>query len=117
MVRVGSGNWSEIPWVAILDKTVSSSTMEGYYVVILFDKNLQNIYLGLAAGWTQFEKEYGVKEGKSKIQTTCKYYAHLLSETSTDFISGSVSLDAENSLGKGYEVGQIILKIPNRPTI
>lgn len=107
---VGSGNWSEIPWVAILDKSVSNSTMEGYYVVILFDKNLQNIYLGLAAGWTQFEKEYGIKEGKSKIQATCKYYAQLLAATSTGFISGSVNLGAENSLGKGYEVGQIISK-------
>ena len=43
---VGSGNWSEIPWIGILDKSITNSTTKGYYVVLLLDKNLQNIILG-----------------------------------------------------------------------
>lgn len=31
----GTGNWSEIPWLAILDKEITTSTRKGYYVVLL----------------------------------------------------------------------------------
>ena len=37
---VGSGNWSEIPWIGILDKSITTSTTKGYYLVILLDKKL-----------------------------------------------------------------------------
>src|SRR5688572_6780559 len=43
----GTGNWAEIPWVAILNKKITTSTQMGYYVVFLFDKELNNVYLCL----------------------------------------------------------------------
>lgn len=109
---VGSGNWSEIPWLAILDKSVSTTTTEGYYIVILFDKNLQNIYVCLSVGWTQFENEYGVKEGKHKIKFLCEHYANLLLENNylKNFNNGAIDLQASKKLGKGYEVGSILYK-------
>jgi len=107
---VGSGNWSEIPWIGILDKSITNSTTKGYYVVLLLDKNLQNIILGLAVGWTQFEEEFGVKEGKIKIRAICDHYAKLLRNKPTGFREGLVDLNAENSLGKGYERGSVLSK-------
>ena len=38
----GTGNWSEIPWLAALDKEISESTRKGYYVGLLFDKEIKN---------------------------------------------------------------------------
>lgn len=107
---VGSGNWSEIPWIGILDKSITNSTTKGYYVVLLLDKNLQNIFLGLAVGWTQFEEEFGVKEGKVKIRAICDHYAKLLQNKPAGFREGLINLNAENNLGKGYERGSVLAK-------
>jgi len=106
----GTGNWSEIPWLAILDKEITTSTRKGYYVVLLFDKEIQNLYICLSVGWTQFEEEYGTKDGRSQINALCKHYANLLKNNETDFAQGNVPLNASNSLGKGYEAGSILFK-------
>ncbi|MDP6561616.1 MAG: DUF3578 domain-containing protein [Candidatus Peribacteraceae bacterium] len=95
---VGSGNWSEIPWIGILDKSITTSTTKGYYIVLLLDKNLENIYLGLSVGWTQFEEEFGIKEGKIKIRGLCEHYARLLENKPIGFQEGIIDLDAENNL-------------------
>lgn len=108
---VGSGNWSEIPWIAILDKTLTESTEKGYYIVVLFDSVLKNIYLGLAAGWTQFKEEYGGADGKQKIRSFCDHYGQkILTQNSRNFNIGLIDLGAKNELGKGYESGLICFK-------
>lgn len=106
----GTGNWAEIPWLAVLDKEITSSTRTGYYVVLLFSKDLKKISICLSLGWTQFEEEYGIKEGRLQIKATCTHYAHLLANDKTSFISGDLALGATNNLGKGYEAGSIIHK-------
>jgi 5-methylcytosine-specific restriction protein A len=107
---VGAGNWSEIPWIAILDKSISTSTRQGYYIVLLFDKEIKNVYLALGLGWTQFESEYGTKEGRVRIVETGKYYARQLETKPEGFKEGEIDLKANNVLGKGYELGSIISK-------
>lgn len=106
---VGVGAWSEIPWVAILDTDVTNSTKRGYYVVLLFDKGLESIYLCLGVGWTQFKEEYGQKEGVQQIEAVGMHYANTLSDIK-GFQSGSINLEATNGLGKGYERGTILSK-------
>lgn len=107
---VGKGRWSEIPWFAILDKSITTSTEDGYYIVVLFDKKLENIYLSLAVGWHQFEFEYGIKESKQQIQDICKYYAKVLETQPEGFKGGVIDLGATNILGKGYQLGVITSK-------
>ncbi len=107
---MGRGRWSEIPWFAILDKSITTSTEDGYYIVVLFDKKLENIYLSLAVGWHQFEFEYGIKEAKQPIQDVCKYYAKTLEIRPEGFENGVIDLEATNILGKGYQLGSIFSK-------
>lgn len=106
----GTGNWSEIPWLAILDKEISASTRKGYYVVLLFDKAIKNLYICLSVGWLQFEEEYGTKDGRTQISALCEHYAKLLKNNGSDFVHGNVPLNASNNLGKGYEAGSILFK-------
>jgi len=106
----GNGNWAEIPWVAILDKDITDTTTKGYYIVILFDKETQNFYLCLSLGWTQFEDEYGIKEGRRQIRGLARHYAKLLHENKNLFNHGDINLHANNSLGKGYEIGSVLSK-------
>jgi len=106
----GTGNWSEIPWLAILDKEISATTRKGYYVVLLFDKEIRNLFICLSVGWTQFEEEYGTKDGRIQSNALCKHYANLLKNNGSDFDHGNVPLNAINNLGKGYEAGSILFK-------
>ncbi|MDV2686489.1 DUF3578 domain-containing protein [Alkalihalophilus lindianensis] len=47
---VGQGNWAAIPWVAIMNEKVTSSTQRGYYIVYLFSEEMGRLYLTLAQG-------------------------------------------------------------------
>lgn len=106
---VGTGGWSEIPWVAILDQDITTSTQRGYYIVLLFDRAMESLHLCLGVGWTQFKEEYGQKEGVQQIEAVGLHYANTLSDTQS-FQPGSVNLGATNNLGKGYEKGVIVSK-------
>ena len=50
---------SAIPWVAILDKSITTTPSEQFYVVLLFSRSAKKIYLTLALGSQQFEKLHG----------------------------------------------------------
>lgn len=55
----GQGNWAEIPWVAIMDKNITQTTMEGVYIVYLFSSDMKRLYLTLNQGYTKLKDKYG----------------------------------------------------------
>ena len=107
---VGKGRWVEIPWLAILDRTITTSTERGYYVVVLFDKNIQTFYLSLALGWSQFAAEFGRKVGLIKMRSVANHYARVLNSRPVGFEEGLIDLGAEKALGRGYEIGSVFSK-------
>lgn len=108
---VGQGQWAEIPWVAILDKDITSSTRFGYYVVFLFSADMKQVFLSLAVGWEQYEEAYGVRDGRLSIERTVKQLQRVLRSPLNDFSFAARNLKATNTLGKGYEIGGICHKI------
>lgn len=111
----GKGNWSEIPWVGILDTEITNSTEQGYYVVFLYSANLLELNLCLGVGWEQYEKEYGVKEGRIKIEQTVRALKSVLRSPLSDFTFERLDLGATLTLGKGYEaVSSVTKSIPLR---
>lgn len=53
---VGKGNWTYVPWIAIMDRDVTKSTQEGFYIVYLFREDMKAVYLTLAQGVTKTSK-------------------------------------------------------------
>lgn len=98
---------SDIPWIALLDKDITTSTKNGYYVVILFDKKTQFVNIWLWVWFTQFEEEYK-KEAKIHAQSICAHYAKSLTDIPERYIKWRIELWATTTLWKGYERGQII---------
>lgn len=64
---VGQGNWATVPWLGVLNTTVTNSTQRGYYIVYLFSEDMQRLYLTLAQGVTETSKEE-MAEIKEEIQ-------------------------------------------------
>lgn len=61
---VGLGRWSEIPWVAALDGRVTTTTQEGFYMVLLYSIDCEELYLGMQLGTENLRKEYGVQQSR-----------------------------------------------------
>lgn len=58
---VGQGNWASVPWIAVLNNKVTTSTQRGYYLVYLFSEDMKKVYLTLAQGVTETSKEEMIK--------------------------------------------------------
>lgn len=58
---VGIGNWAKVPRIAFLNKKVTLTFKEGYYVSYLFKEDMSGFYLSLMFGRDNFKKYYGTK--------------------------------------------------------
>lgn len=54
---VGQGNWAYVPWVAVMNKEITTSTQRGYYLVYLFTEDMSKVYLAFAQGVTETPSE------------------------------------------------------------
>lgn len=54
---VGQGIWTHVPWIAIMNKDITTSTQRGYYIVYLFSEDMTKVYLTIAQGVTETSKE------------------------------------------------------------
>lgn len=113
----GKGNWATVPWVAVLDREVTNSTENGYYIVYLFNADMSGFYLSLALGWTQYKNQFGVKLAKHQIQIDRDYIVSKLQSYRNNFTTQSIDLKSKNHLAVGYELGTILSKFYDAKTL
>lgn len=63
----GQGNWAQIPWIAIMNKHVTTSPQDGIYIVYLFSSDMNRLYLTLNQGCTKLTKEFKKKGAIDKL--------------------------------------------------
>jgi 5-methylcytosine-specific restriction enzyme A len=103
---IGQGNPAEVPWICVFDLDITSSAQDGFYIVYLFKSDMSGVYLSLNQGWTQYEREFGLKEGRLEIVRNANYAKSLL-KSDQGFSYDPIDLMATQALGKGYELGNI----------
>jgi 5-methylcytosine-specific restriction protein A len=106
---IGQGNPAEIPWVCVFDREITESAQDGYYIVFLFVSDMSGLYLSLNQGWTQYSNKYGVPNGKIEIRRNASIAKKLLKSVE-GFSFEDIHLNANSTLGKGYELGNICHK-------
>lgn len=114
----GNGQPAEVPWVSIFIRDITTTATKGLYIVFLIKADFSGMYLSLNQGFTYFKDKYGTKEGKLKIRKASKEVRNLLSTIPRDSLF-DIDLACSNSLGKGYEAGNIAAKyysIDNLPS-
>lgn len=100
----GQGNWAEVPWICIFDKSITESAQEGFYIVYLFHAEMKGVYLSLNQGWTQYENLS--ETPKEEIQQVSAHFRGLIDTSS--YKDKTIRLSNESKrLAKGYELGQI----------
>ena len=58
---VGEGMLVPGPWLAVMDRSITESARDGYYIVYLFSRSAKKLYLSIGLGAVQFERKYGRK--------------------------------------------------------
>ena len=97
----GAGNWADVPWLSILNPSITKSTQSGIYPVYLFRADGSGVYLSLGFGTTELKKKHGALEAKVKAQEL------RTSIRSVDFRlktwDDKIDLRSSTVLGQSYE--------------
>jgi hypothetical protein len=106
---VGTGNWAFNPWVGVFDREITDTARHGYYIVYLFDADMQSVSLSLNQGWTQYydAANKSVKKAREMIQENSRFFQQSLHSIPPDVTFDPIALHPKTDLGKGYELGHI----------
>jgi len=123
---LGEGNTAAIPWLCIMDREVTDSATDGFYIAYLFSRNAQKVYLSIAIGATQFSRIYGesinkcvpkINDAKNQFQKYFQHYApnnksetmDLFDSSDTEFIRTEFSQKPKFKVA-AYEAGSFFTK-------
>lgn len=115
----GQGVWAAVPWLAFFDPLITRSAQGGYYVVYLFDAQMEKLYLSLNQGTTALEREFGNKVARAVLRERAEFMRIRLSDRASPFSSASIDLSSPANLPIGYEAGHafgMTYDLSNLPT-
>lgn len=97
----GSGNWASVPWLSILDPSITTTTQSGVYPVYLFRADGSGIYLSLGFGSTGLVNQ----NGGHGAQATALELKQLLRSNIPSLSTWDTVIDlrSETRLGSSYE--------------
>jgi 5-methylcytosine-specific restriction protein A len=103
----GQGQWTETPWVAILDPIVTTTPQHGYYVVYLFSSSMNRIVLSLNQGITEYRGTMSVDAAKELIRHSAALICLRTPEYHGLFNEQGINLDSTSSSSRSafYEAG------------
>lgn len=104
---IGTGQKSEIPWLCIFNRKITTSAISGIYICYLFKSDMSGFYLALGQGITAFAQLYGSAK-YDNIKRIAEYFRELINDTK--FSRDDIDLKGKKGLAKGYEAGTIISK-------
>ena len=115
---VGAGRWTDVPWIAVFDKRITSSAQRGVYIVYLLNKDTKELYLTLNQGVTDVAQG-GDGSGKlaftgiatasnGKTTESLQARAHTIRNQIGEF--DGLASDSINTGSKPYDAGCIYYK-------
>lgn len=97
----GAGNWADVPWLSILNPSITESTQSGIYPVYLFRSDGSGVYLSLGFGTTELKKQYGTALAKQQAEELRNSIRGL--DNRLNAWDQKVDLRSNTALGKSYE--------------
>ena len=105
----GQGRWAPVPWIAVMENLVTTTTQNGYYVVYLFSVDMESVYLSLAQGVTAVKNEFKRDRNKILLQRA-ELIRTRIPAFKKRFKAGPIDLKATTGLGKDYETSTAFAK-------
>nr|WP_275436911.1 DUF3578 domain-containing protein [Staphylococcus auricularis] len=96
---IGNISFATIPWVAIMNEEITTSTSKGIFIIFLFSSDEKRVYLTLNQGADNFKGKRLKDEEKVKISQSI--YGTLDSPKSKPI---NINLNSNKKLPKNYEI-------------
>ena len=102
----GAGNYAMVPWVRLFDIRMSPNARTGWYIVLLFAKDGQSVYLSLNQGTSELSKqEVASRASRAREERLSGEVNALLAKNyMTEIELG------QGGLADGYVAGNVIAK-------
>lgn len=112
----GKGNWSGVPWIALMDERETDTTRAGRYVVYLFRKDMTGVYLTLNQGVTIPIRERGQTDGRELLAVRAQQIRASTPqlEGAGFTLDGDIDLRAGHGPGANYEVSTVAYTLYER---
>ena len=106
---LGKGVWAKVPWIALMNRRVTTSTQTGVYIAILIAEDLSTVYITLNQGMTDLVEEFGQKAAsRTLVERSIAYQAQVSELEDLGFVVGNdVDLKTESWRPKNYEASTI----------
>lgn len=112
---VGMGNWADVPWIAIMDQRVTTTTQHGEYLVYLFSENMDAVYITFMQGVTQPLNDMGKKAGYEYFRKKVQEIRQLIP---LDGFTKDDQIHLTNKgIGESYQVATVAYKKYERGAI
>ncbi len=108
---VGAGNWANVAWIAVLDKQVTQSTQNGYYISMLFNYDLTRLYIGLGLGVTRYQNELGQKVMDQHVKELRLALGAGLDDLTGLIWDGALDFGVTGKLPDGYKRATVFTKL------
>jgi 5-methylcytosine-specific restriction protein A len=102
----GKGNWADVPWVAVLDRLITETAQQGYYLVYLAKEDCSGVYLSLNQGVTTVRQQYGVSTRRA-LATRAQDFIARLGSLTKGLTCGPIDLGVKSGLGADYQQGSV----------
>ena len=100
----GVGNFATVPWLAVFDPLVTLSATQGYYVVYLFNKETNSVYLSLNQGATALRAEFRTN-APEVLRDRASLMRTRVSDYASNFDASPINLSSTRELPRDYEAG------------
>ncbi|HMG48853.1 MAG TPA: DUF3578 domain-containing protein [Allosphingosinicella sp.] len=104
----GDRDWTHTPWVALLDKAVTTTTKEGYYVVYLLSLGCERLYLTIAQGCTELKERSGIRTARAELLRRASLMRSRLEGRARRLRPINISLGTDSWRGKLYEPSVVV---------
>ena len=105
----GKGNWADVPWIAIMDKRITTTALEGVYIVYLMSADCSSIYLTLNQGCTNLKNKIGKKAAIDSLRSNAQRVIQKNQNTSFNYLDRP-NLKTKSQTAELYEYGSIFYK-------
>ena len=106
---LGRGNWASVPWLALMNRNVTTSTQYGLYVVLLVSEDLSTIYLTLNQGMTKLVAEHGEQKAVQILKDRADRYRQQINilEGYGYTLDNEIDLKTQNWRASNYQPSTI----------
>ncbi|EQB34802.1 hypothetical protein M948_20695 [Virgibacillus sp. CM-4] len=106
----GMGNYTETPWVSIFDRSITKTAQKGFYIVVVFRKDMSGFYVSLNQGTTYLTKRFKGKHPRDKMREVASKLREELDIPHNELTAIDLDLISKTTNAKNYEAANICAK-------